>query len=228
MELILISDTKLKIMLDEEDMKKYRISGDSDCPEATTGQAIRSLLEFAGQRVGFKTEGEELFVQLYASKHGGCELFVTKSPSILPRNRTGERKKRDSSQEISEDKTEKGHSPAPQVKTKLSAPLENRPALREYKHSPMAFSFLKLCDLISVCRILATSKPWQSSHAFSDGDGYYLYLPDTGASAYSRLDRLTFILEYGKRENPEALLSYISEHGRILCRENAIEILSRL
>ena len=78
MELILISNTKLKIMLDESDMKKYHIENESDCAEFSTRKAIRSLLECAKDRIGFNTDGEEIFVQLYTSKQGGCELFVTK------------------------------------------------------------------------------------------------------------------------------------------------------
>ena len=78
MELILISNTKLKIMLDESDMKKYHIGSEVDCSGGTTRKAIRSLLDRARDQIGFNTEGEEIFVQLYASKRGGCELFVTK------------------------------------------------------------------------------------------------------------------------------------------------------
>ena len=63
MELILISNTKLKIMLDEEDMRKYNIGTDSDCSGGTTRRAIRSLLECAKEQIGFITTGEEIFVQ---------------------------------------------------------------------------------------------------------------------------------------------------------------------
>ena len=78
MELILINKNKLKIMLDENDMKKYHIGSESDCAEGSTRKAIRNLLENAKDQIGFDTDGEEIFVQLYASKRGGCELFVTK------------------------------------------------------------------------------------------------------------------------------------------------------
>ena len=62
---------------------------------------------------------------------------------------------------------------------------------------------------------------------FADDEGkYYLLLLDVGMSAYSRLDKLTFILEYGRRENPDCLLSYVNEHGKVICREKAIETLS--
>ena len=78
MELILISNTKLKIMLNENDMQRYKIGSESDCAEPDTRRAIRSLLDCAREQIGFNTEGEEIFVQLYTSKKGGCELFVTK------------------------------------------------------------------------------------------------------------------------------------------------------
>ena len=79
MELIPINNSKLKIMLDESDMKEYNISDEADCANGETRQAIRHILDRARDQIGFNTEGSEIFVQLYTSKRGGCELFVTKS-----------------------------------------------------------------------------------------------------------------------------------------------------
>ena len=78
MELILISKSKLKIMLDEKDMKEYNIGDETDCARAETRRAIRTILDRAKDQIGFNTDGVEIFVQLYTSKSGGCELFVTK------------------------------------------------------------------------------------------------------------------------------------------------------
>lgn len=79
MELIIISDTKLKIMLTAPDMKHYELeSAQLDCADAHTRAAFRHIFDDARDRTGFDTEGERLFIQFYASMEGGCEIFVTK------------------------------------------------------------------------------------------------------------------------------------------------------
>ena len=195
MELILINKNKLKIMLDESDMKKYHIGSESDCAESTTRKAIRSLLESARDQIGFDTDGEEVFIQLYASKSGGCELFVTKCDAV---------------------RAIKGDKP----RGLLDSPDRRRNAL--------AYSFDDLESLLKVCRILASTAYKGESSAFRDGDGrFYLLISSSLSSAYSRLDPLTFLIEFGIRENPDSIRTYISEHGRAICPENAVETLAR-
>ena len=76
--------------------------------------------------------------------------------------------------------------------------------------------------LIAVCMLLFAPQ------AFADGDGRaYLMLYNVGQSLYSRLDKLTFILEFGNRENPGTLSSYIDERCKTICADRAIEVLSR-
>lgn len=237
MELILISNTKLKIMLNESDMQKYHIGSDSDCAEISTRKAIRTLLECARDQIGFNTDGEEIFVQLYTSKHGGCELFVTKcnveskadeiverikSP-IIPDGAPRERRQRKPSALPDKPAEERAlPRPAEAHENKLPKPREDR-------RSRIAFSFSNISDLLDVCKILAASEINPESRAYADEEGnFYLLLLNTGMSAYSRLDRLTFIQEYGKRENPDCLISYISEHGKTICQGNAVETLGQL
>lgn len=196
MELILISKSKLKIMLDERDMRQYHINDETDCAELKAREAIRSILDRARDEVGFETEGSEIFIQLYTSKRGGCELFVSKSKL-----------------------------PASPERPALKPVEENR---KKNNQSKMAFSFPTLSELISVCRELRRINLPHKSSAFSDNEGKaYLILYNVGASMYARLDRLTFILEFGSRENPTALASYISEHGKAICLDNAVEMLAR-
>lgn len=237
MELILISNTKLKIMLNESDMKKYHIGNESDCAQTTTRKAIRSLLERARDQIGFNTDGEEIFVQLYTSKHGGCELFVTKCPSDMPSDEIPEKVKNPIlSEEGTREKRLKKQPVLPELPAdkkeliSISDRFEKKPpSTKEERKSRIAFSFSKMSDMLEVCRILAASHISTESRAFADEDGnYYLLLLGTGMSAYSRLDRLTFISEYGKRENPDCLVSYVAEHGKIICNEKAIETLYRL
>ena len=233
MELILISNTKLKIMLSENDMRYYKINEEADCAEPETRRAIRSLLERAREQIGFNTEGSEIFVQLYTSRRGGCELFITKTSLEEPVEKSRE--------EI------KSSVKASEKKSKRQSSLPERPTLeRDGNQTPLvadsrkqkprvqeggriAFSFPDVKALCKVCRILMDNGITPQSRAFADGEGNcYLLLLNTGISAYARLDKLTFILEYGKRENPDCLSSYISEHGKEICSRNAIEMLCEL
>ena len=237
MELILISNTKLKIMLNESDMLKYNIGRESDCARSSTRRAIRSLLERAKDQIGFNTEGEEIFVQLYTSKSGGCELFVTKCEAdqgienlpemincpVAEAETIGKRKtKSQAALPVSLPPSDTSKFTA-----KLSEAIRMPPSADERK-TRMAFSFPSLNELITVCRLLADTNLSIESKAFADDrGGYYLLLESPSLSAFSRLDRLTFIIEYGRRENPDCLVSYISEHGKVICREGAIETLCR-
>ena len=91
----------------------------------------------------------------------------------------------------------------------------------------LAYSFPDLDCLIKVCQVLNSAEIFPESRAFCDGEGnFYMLLVGEGLKAYSRLDKLTFIVEYGKRENPDCLLSYVAEHGRVICSDRAIETLS--
>ena len=231
MELILISNTKLKIMLNESDMKKYKISDDADCAESGTRRAIRNLLEKAREQLGFNTEGEEIFVQLYTSKKGGCELFVTKTSTREPMEQAREEIK---STVKPVEKKQKRQSYLPEKPSVCEdvedeyKPIETKKqSMKTHERGRIAFFFPDVRSLCKVCRILKESGTVPMSRAFADcNGGYYLLLINTGLSAYARLDRLTFILEYGRRENPDCLSSYISEHGREICSKNAIEVLA--
>ena len=79
MELIVISESKIKIMLTEPDMQYYRLNASNmNCADVCTQAAFRHIFEDAHREVGFDTEGKRLFIQLYTSIEGGCEIFVTK------------------------------------------------------------------------------------------------------------------------------------------------------
>ncbi len=77
MELILISNSKLKIMLSAEDMKMYNIECDG---ESTLHRGFRPVLERAKLDCGFDIESGRLLVQVFPSRGGGCEMFVTRAP----------------------------------------------------------------------------------------------------------------------------------------------------
>ncbi len=234
MELILISESKLKIMLNESDMKEYKIGEEADCADGSTRKAIRSLLDRVRDQIGFDTAGEEIFVQLYTSKRGGCELFVTKchleseengaEKSIKMQQNCSETTEIRQNSEKKKEKRSGGYSqnrlPAEKKETGIALPRT---------FGRMAYSFPSAEVLCRVCRVLSGRGKRLCGSAFSDDCGrYYLLLENVGNAVYNRLDGLSFLSEFGERENPDALLAYIAEHGKVLCAEHAVSLLGTL
>lgn len=77
METILISKNKLKIILDKTDILKYA-SGNEDA-SLTVENSIREILDTASNSVGFTFQSSECIAELFMSKDGGCEIYVTKA-----------------------------------------------------------------------------------------------------------------------------------------------------
>ena len=75
MELILISNSKLKIMLSAEDMKEYNIECDG---ASALRRGFKPVLERAHNDCGFDIDSGRLLVQVFPSRGGGCEMFVTR------------------------------------------------------------------------------------------------------------------------------------------------------
>lgn len=69
MELIIISESKIKLMLTPADMASYT---------GNTKEVLREIMHDAREKCGFSAIDGRIFVQMYPSREGGCELFVTK------------------------------------------------------------------------------------------------------------------------------------------------------
>lgn len=76
MELIIISESRIKLMLTPADMASYT---------GSTREMLRCIMHDAREKCGFSASDCRVFIQMYPSKEGGCELFVTK----LSDNRNG-------------------------------------------------------------------------------------------------------------------------------------------
>ena len=82
MELLLITDSRLKISLTAADMASYDLSAESlDYANTGTRSAIWQILDIAKHRTGFDAADGRILLQVYPSVCGGCEMFVTK---LLP------------------------------------------------------------------------------------------------------------------------------------------------
>lgn len=83
MEFLVVSKTKLKAILDREDMIKYKLDATAtESDSIGTRRAFREILAVAVEEVGFDTEKDKVLIQLYPSRDGGGELFVTKLGSL--------------------------------------------------------------------------------------------------------------------------------------------------
>lgn len=85
MEVLKISEGKLKIMLTKSDMQKFGLNcADIDYNDQKTKKSFFEILDLVKSTHGFDTEGDKVLIQFYPSKDGGCELFVTKLGLIPP------------------------------------------------------------------------------------------------------------------------------------------------
>lgn len=79
MEWIRISTNKLKIMLTREDAERYALCPDTaDYADALTRRAFKAILTDVKRETGFEAADDKLYIQMYPSREGGCELFITK------------------------------------------------------------------------------------------------------------------------------------------------------
>lgn len=76
MELIVISDTKLKVILTEEEMESYGLIGEEE--EEPPRTAVERLLADIRRLSGFDAVNARVLVQLWRDRSGGGEMFVTR------------------------------------------------------------------------------------------------------------------------------------------------------
>ncbi len=92
METIRISNDRLKIMLSPEDMARYQLDRSSlDYDSEQTRKILRRILEEVGRDVDFDAVPGRLYLQIYESRAGGCEMFVTRlDQEIVEEEPTGQ------------------------------------------------------------------------------------------------------------------------------------------
>ena len=77
MEFLVVSRTKLKIVLDRSEVEKYRLSDFSSGESSELRSRLGEILKEAKTRVGFDSRGERLLVSYYPTRLAGAEIFVT-------------------------------------------------------------------------------------------------------------------------------------------------------
>ena len=85
MEFLLINREKLKIVLNDSELKKYNIdSVPSEGCSVGVRRALWKILETAKSEVGFDPSGDKVLIQFYPMRGVGCEIFVTKLGILSP------------------------------------------------------------------------------------------------------------------------------------------------
>lgn len=84
MELILISSNKMKVILDDGEMKKFRLCERSDLSPVCDKGQLSPLLDEIKKKSGFDTRDCKVYIELFESLRGGCEIFITREKKGYP------------------------------------------------------------------------------------------------------------------------------------------------
>ncbi|MBE6702877.1 MAG: adaptor protein MecA [Ruminococcaceae bacterium] len=199
MEWIRISSNKLKIMLSAEDARRYALDCETaDYADVMTRKAFRDILTDVKQKADFDATEDKVYIQMYPSKEGGCELFVTKMGLLLSD---------DSAQPI----------PKADPKRPKNAVRTSPPRLRR-----AAFFFSDLNHLTALCRRLSGSYSGESEVWLDEKEKWWLLLTDNG-NPLTLCKEYPFVQEYGRSVNVNEARAWLPEHGKKLCAPSAIE-----
>ena len=203
MELIRISEGKLKIMLTPTDMRQFELNTDNFYDDSEKmHRSFRRLFDEVRRRSGFEADDHRISVQYFPSREGGCEMFIS--------NLAGDKER---------------------ATCALTPAQGMQPATRTRGSfcRSFAYRFERLDELLSVCRRLLPMDYISASSAWRDDVGrYYLILNTFAASPFATPEELYFVVEYGHLENAAQLRLYLSEHGEVVCAEDAVGTLGAI
>ena len=87
MEYIPITDSKLKIICEEEDLALYGLSADSlEYGDEAGRHFIEDILDKAQKKLGFESKHHRILVQIFPSIDGGCEIFISRLGLLAEEN----------------------------------------------------------------------------------------------------------------------------------------------
>lgn len=226
MELLLISSSKLKVTLSESDMQSYSLTCDTlDYDNTETRRAFWDIFDVAKHETGFDAASDRVFIQVYPSKSGGCEMYITKliNKSLSKDYDNIEYDNVENFELNSEAEFNFGTDIFSQGKSK-------------FKEQHKVFKFLSMEDLLKACdTLMKRNCCFESSVFFSFYSNEYFLVIYTNTTSKSFLhlepthadSLLDFINEYGEAIEDE-ILFYSGEYIKCLCDENAVEILGKL
>ncbi len=199
MELIRISDSKLKITLSVADMEKYALCSDSmDYDNTETRRAFWEILDEAKQKTGFDAAKERVFVQVYPSRGGGCEMYVTKVGTLFEKEGVGEK-----------------------------PPPRRRPRVGIYRFLSLD-GLLSACAVLHAQGYSEESAAYAERDAGRYYLILREHLCAPVGSDGTRLSEYGFLEEYGERLSGCVTFAYIKEHAVPLELKDAVTRLSAL
>ena len=75
----MISPGKMKLMLTKSDLDKYELNTNAlDGEDSLVKQSFRELLDDVKRVSGFDASDDKVFIQLYPSRDGGAEIYITR------------------------------------------------------------------------------------------------------------------------------------------------------
>lgn len=236
MEFIMISDSKLKIALTPADMKEYSLDCETiDYDKTETRAAFWQFFDDVKLRTGFDAASDRIFVQIYSSVGGGCEMYVTKlaeePEADIQEPEAGEqREKHPLSIAVNDPEAAVccGESALPYEKdysTSDEAANNNVPSDSAQRY---IYRTESIGELLGLCGYLGGRNDIAASSAYSDpmGGRYYLMI-ETLARGRGIIPLSAYLDEYGE-PCPSGAEMYIAEHMNCICRENAVGILADL
>ncbi len=248
MELIVISKSKLKIMLTEPDMQHYQLKASCiNCADAHTHEAFRHIIDDARGESGFDTEGKRLFIQLYTSKEGGCEIFVTKLDNFshtsltCSANRVDKEERTDihtSSLSVKAQNSSKGEKMLleqiyqNQIDISGEQNFSGENSILTTQKRRFCVQYTNLENLLISCRrLLQVGYREQNSVYIEETDHgtiWYLFLCFSDYTSSRLPTRFSFLTEYGQVKVPDGLDVFLSEYGRCLLGDNAVATFGKL
>ena len=197
MEWIRISTHKLKIMLSAEDARRYALDCErADYTELITKDAFREILTDVKKASGFEAGDDKIYIQMYPSKAGGCELFVTRMGLSFEESGTAVPPPR--------------HEPQ---RPKSPVTVQKRAG---------ALRFERTEELLRLCRTIAAGYGGKSEIWQGEDGAWWLILHEEGDAERLRRD-FRFLREFGELRDAESARTLLAEHGRLLCAENAVQ-----
>lgn len=214
MKTIKISDTKIKVMLSRSDMLASPLGdGELDASSPEVREALREFLIEAGRINGVDVSEGRLFIQLYPSGDGGCEMFVTKLDGKTDLT-------------LAESEEKEGHPMSLHGSGRTDAAERST---RSSRYTVGIYEFSELSPLLFACdRLSRTDSVGQSAvYAETDSTRYFLVLCESGASLLP--DVTDAVLgEYGAKRRKSSSYAYIKEHCSVVCATDAVDRLGAL
>ncbi len=208
MELIRISERKLKIMLTPSDMCQFHLNPEHlEKGSLQMRQTFRLLFAEIRKQIDFDTDDRHISVQYFPSREGGCEMFISHSSADGGGTAGNERL--------------------------LASGIKSAPAMLPAKQNcgkyrkECAYAFSSAEHLLQACLRLQKAGYIGESALWKDDRGvYYLLLEAFSASPFHTPEKIAFLSEYGSTEFASTLRTFLKEHGRLLCPKNAVEQLA--